>query len=355
MTDPTMSRRELLRAGLGGSVAALASTAGCIESRSPYAPPVLEDRPDGVYVPPHFEGMRSIGIDTDGPIAAALSYSYPHRFWLLSGRERSRVRIQPSDSIHLMLQVWVRDTAVPLSGTSPRIAVESDGELVGERILWPMLSQRMGFHYGDNLALEAEGAYEFLVDVPPTSESLAAEFGKRLGTPARFRFSFDWRESTLEGIPITTVETDRQGVRDALPPMEGGDAPLGQSEGPLEETAESLPGQTLGTAIADEIGIAASLAQEGGSDASLLRLTAETPYNRYRLPMLGPVVDVNGTRRQLPTTLDPSLGILYSGRLPQPASTGSIRVSFPSPPQVARHEGYETAFTNPETVTFETS
>ncbi len=359
MSDRLMSRRELLRAGLGGSVAALASSAGCIESRSPYAPPVLEDRPDGVYIPPHFEGMTPIGHKTDGPIAAVLSYSYPHRFWLLSGTDRSRVRIQPSDSIHLMLQVWARDTAVPLSGTSPGLTVESEGEVIEQRVLWPMLSQRMGFHYGDNLALDGEGEYNIAVDVPPTSHSLAGAFRERLDTPARFSFSFEWRESLLEEIPIKSVETNRQGAREALPPMEGGVAPLGRGDAApgrgdesLDAMSESLPGQTLGTVRTDEIGIAASL-EASGDDAALLRLIALTPHNRFWLPMLGPVGSGGESSRQMDATLDPSVGMHYLGRIPGAESAESLQVSFPTPPQVARHEGYETAFMNPGSVTFE--
>jgi hypothetical protein len=38
--------------------------------------------------------------------------------------------------------------------------------------------------------------------------------------------------------------------------------------------------------------------------------------------------------------------------LPADAKPESLAISFPSPPQVARHEGYETAFMNPGGVTF---
>lgn len=344
MSRRFVSRRQLLRAGIGGSLAALTASAGCIESRSPYAPPILDDPPEGVYIPPHFEGMVPIGTDTDGPIAATIQYSYPHRFWLLSGRDHSRVRIQPDDTLHLMVQLWAHDTDVILSGTSPRVTVESGDGIVAERVFWPMLSQRMGFHYGDNLALDGAGTYEIRLEVPPTSDLLAGRFEQLLDGPARFQFTLDWQESTLDDVSITTVGEGRKGASNALSPMDGGAAPLGEVPG-------TLPGQSLGTASTDEMQIQATLAPEMGEEAKLL-LTAATPHNRFAIPMLGPVAHYNGSSRRFRAALDPSLGMHYRDRLPGLDSGQDIRVSFPTPPQVARHEGYETAFMNPDPVTF---
>ena len=124
MTGHHLSRRHFLGAGIA---TVLGSSAGCIESRSPYAPPVVEDRPEAVYVPSHFEEMAPIGEARSGPLSAVLRYSYPHRFWLVSGSSRNRVSIHPDDVIHLMATVWDRRSGRVVFGLGPKSVVKKDG------------------------------------------------------------------------------------------------------------------------------------------------------------------------------------------------------------------------------------
>ncbi|MFW5905723.1 MAG: hypothetical protein ACOCUO_02640, partial [archaeon] len=123
MTLRRPGRRRFLASGVG---LLFGSIAGCVESRSPFAPPMVEDRPNGVYVPSHFEDMRLVGIDESGSYKAALSYSYPHRFWLVSGRERTKVAIRPEDSVHLVLTIWDTESGRVLPGLDPVVTVEGD-------------------------------------------------------------------------------------------------------------------------------------------------------------------------------------------------------------------------------------
>jgi hypothetical protein len=48
--------------------------------------------------------------------------------------------------------------------------------------------------------------------------------------------------------------------------------------------------------------------------------------------------------------LDPELGFHYGARVPGLAVDDSVELSVDVPPQVARHEGYETAFLDVESV-----
>lgn len=341
MGGPRFSRRGFIQAG---TVLTLGSTAGCIESRSPFAPPVVSNRPDTVYIPSHFEGMKMVGTGSSGPLDAAVTFSYPHRFWLLSGTDRSRVRIRPEDSLHLMVHIWDRDSGVTLSGAAPRVRVESDTGTHGERIFWPMLSQRMGVHYGDNLTLPADGTYTITVDVPPTSDWRSPRFEGRLDDHQRFEFDFSWSQSALDSLAINMVSDDRKGSRGALPPMEMGGLPLSIG-------ADTLPGEPVGTATSDGMQILASVDRSDASPPDLL-VTATTPHNGYSIPMLGPVAAVGGTRYRLRSALDPAIGMHYRTELPALDGSESIRLDFPTPPQVVRHEGYETAFNQPEPVAF---
>jgi len=75
----------------------------------------------------------------------------PHRFWLVAG-DMEQVDVDVDDSMHLMITAWdvETDTVLPvnvgLELPSTTATRSTDGSLP-----WPMLSQRMGFHYGDNI------------------------------------------------------------------------------------------------------------------------------------------------------------------------------------------------------------
>lgn len=105
-------------------------------------PPVPENRPQTVYYPSHVEGMEMVGMSsmngmsstnsnsssgtqgnssedmeqpttsTDGQKTSdsryrcALTYSYPHRFWTVTGQQTEKISIQDDDSIHLIVSVW---------------------------------------------------------------------------------------------------------------------------------------------------------------------------------------------------------------------------------------------------------
>jgi len=80
-----------------------------------------------------------------------------------------------------------------------------------------------------------------------------------------------------------------------------------------------------------------------------LAVSARTPYNRLVIPAMA----LTGTLErggetvfedELVRTLDPDLGYHYGAAIGSVESGDDLTVSVDTPPQVARHEGYETAF-----------
>ena len=325
---------------------ALGASAGCLESRSPFAPPMVEDRPDAVYVPSHFEEMAPIGDAQSGPLSAVLRYSYPHRFWLITGTDRKRVQIESKHAIHLMAAVWDRESGRVIYGLNPRIEVTTGGAVVDERFLWPMISQPMGFHYGDNLPLDGDGRYSITLTVPPTGLETDSAFDGRLDRTATFEFEFDWDRSNLEDLEVNTVEEPRKGRSGALSPMSMGPEP--SSTAP-----ETLPGTALGTAVTDEISLRASLL-EHAQPSPTVYIVASTPHNGYSLSDIGMRASVDDSTEPIPIrqAISPAEGIHYRLRHPSLSSGETLRVEVLTQPQIARHEGYETAFTDPQAVEF---
>ena len=80
-----------------------------------------------------------------------------------------------------------------------------------------------------------------------------------------------------------------------------------------------------------------------------LAISPRTPYNRYPLPFAS-LSAGDGEVAPLTGALDPELGFHY-GRVLEAAPSGPVEVVVDAPPQLARHEGYETAFVEMPSVT----
>ncbi|WP_459193681.1 iron transporter [Halosimplex sp. J119] len=327
------------------------------QTRSARAPPLVEDRPDAVYVPTHVEGMEMVGTADAGDFRVALTYSYPHRFWRAEGNQPNKVEIQGSDTVHLMTTVWDAETGTVVPTGAITTTITKDGEtLVSGKPLWLMLSQNMGVHAGDNIELDGDGTYEVEIAVGPLSIRRTGAFRDRFGERGTASFTMEFAQSTLEDVRFERLP-DRQGEQGALDPMEMEMIPLSRAP-----ATEDLPGTVLGeTTSADAVFVATRLesppagfvesGDEGGGSAdgeSYLAVSMRTPYNRYPIPAtsVSATVDRGGETvfdDALAQTFDSDLGSHY-GAVADVQSGDELTLSVGALPQFSRHEGYETAF-----------
>jgi hypothetical protein len=138
-----------------------------------------------------------------------------------------------------------------------------------------------------------------------------------------------------------------RGQKGAVDPM-GMEMPLAQLP-----PADRLPGRVIGEATSGDGKFAVTVLDRPptGIDrsGSYLAVSARTPYNRYPLPSMSlsgelsrngdPVFD--GFLRP---TLDSDLNYHYGAIVDGIRSGDALQLGVGAPPQVARHEGYETAF-----------
>ena len=353
-----MRRRDALKTlGIG----ALTATAGCLggfEQQSAWRdPPLVENRPDAVYLPAITEGMKMYGKTTVGSYSVALSYSYPHRFWTLAGSELQKTVVEADDSLHLMASLWDTETGTVLpfdAGVS--IEILRDGDLVSEEVAYPMLSQQMGMHYGSNYALDGEGEYEARVTVGGTSLHRTGSFAGRFETAETATFAFTFETDDLYDVALTRLG-DEAGTRGAVPPMEMMGMPTGNAP-----AVDSLPGTHLGRQTSGDAVFDAFFVEDGSRfdvDASYLYVAARTPHNEFVLPMMGVLgtVERDGTAvhdgERLRRTLDPDVGYHYGVGVESLEPGDSVTLTVDVPPQVARHDGYETAFLSFDPMQFE--
>ncbi len=347
-----MRRRRFLRGAAGlatGTAAGLSGCLGLLETRSARTPPLVENRPDAVYYPSHVEGMAIVGRATATPAdgagagdpeyRVAAMYSYPHRFWTVTGTDRSKHAIADRD-LHLMTTVWHPETGTVLPETGVDVEITRDGDLVSQEVVYPMLSQPMGFHYGGNFTLDGDGTYTVRVSVAGTSIRRTGAFAGRFGDPASATLSVEYSADARDALPYE-ITADRAGSRAAVDPRQT------QMPRSVAPTPEALPGRRLGEGRVGDAVFVATLADPPASlasdaDGPYLAVSPRTPYNRTVLPAMGLRATVDGADRRLVRTLDPDFGYHYGAALDRSPESVTVRVE--TPPQVARHEGYETAF-----------
>lgn len=341
-----MNRRKFLLTSAGVSSTLLAGCTGMFETRPAGEPPLVENRPDAVYYPTHFEGMEMAGMATTNQYKVAVMYSFPHRFWTVTGQETNKVSIQDDDSVHFMGLIWDKGTKTVLPYTNFSVEITQDGESIEDRSLWPMLTQPMAFHFGDNLSFPGDGTYTANIRIGAIKPRRTGSFEGKFGEPTTVNIDFEYSRATRDDLMVKQLD-DKAGKKGAVDLMEM-DMPLAQLP-PKEE----LPGRVLGEAtsgdgvfIVTALDDAARFTDGGGP---YLAVSARTPYNRVPLPFmsLSATLDRNGETvfdGSLQPTLDPDLDYHYGTAVQSLESGDTLTISVDAPPQASRHEGYETAF-----------
>jgi hypothetical protein len=306
--------------------------------------------PDGVYVQSFRENMAMQGTGQSGEFAAGLMYAAPHSFWNVNGTELQKT--PRTGSIHLMAVVWDPETNTVLPETGVSVEVLQDGELVSQEVIYPMLSQRMGFHYGGNFSLPGDGEYVGRVSIGGMNVRRTSAFQGRFAESATVEIPFAFNDE--ERTKVTTQELDAYGQRGAVKPM---DMMMPQA---TALPASELP-NVLGKPKNDDAVLLTGTSEvpEGVDGAGeYLYVSARTPYNGLVLPAMGlnAVVEGDGGAAYegpLRRTFDPGLGYHYGAAVDGSVASGdTIRLEPTVPPQVARHEGYERAFLQMDPVEF---
>ncbi|MCL7417620.1 MAG: iron transporter [Halalkalicoccus sp.] len=339
-----MQRRDALRSGWTLLVGA--SLSGCLDaldSESAWRDLVV-DRPEAAYVPPEIHGMATwASVNADGYDLTLLA-SRPHGFWTVTGTETNQVAMREAHSVHLMAAV--RESA---SGrylpAEVRVSIPHEGEST-ERTLWPMLSQRMGPHHGDNVALPGPGTYAASVRVLPSGvdhRDRATRFD-----PGVHEVEFEYDPAAIEALDRTVLDEGRRGEPGAVEPMGHGRGEHagggGHGEGhPTIPTAPPVEAFStpLGTGTAGDCRVAVAL------DGNYLIASLRTPYNGFPLAFasLSARIDRAGSSETRPLfeSFDPEIDHHYGTPLDLDGGE-RVRIAIETPPQLARHEGYETAF-----------
>lgn len=417
-----MRRRAFLK--IGGSAAGIATLAGCLDgdatgetpneteqppgggdetAASPI--PTIEDPPDVIHKPTHREGMIHGEPMAAGEFMVAPMYAIPHEFLLMDTAGGERVTPESTDDLHLMVSIWDPETGVPFptdSGLTFSVEDEDGTPVVSERGPWPMLSQGMGFHFGDNVGLGGKGTYTLRVELPPLNNvRRTGEFADRFESRGQAEFTIDFDAEFQNTIVerIEYLDESEWGEPGAIEPMHGGDHD-GHSHGdgdmdghdhddggmddhdagdmdhddmdghgdgdhdhhqmpyPDAPHADMLPGELLGTPESDGAIMTTTLVEPGSrfAEGSYLLVSPRTKYNSGVLPQmqLSAAVQRDGNEvatAYLRATLDHEAEFHYGAELTDVEPGDDIELTVETPPLVSRHMGYDTALMDMPPVT----
>lgn len=347
-----VTRRQLLRTGAGVATGLL--VAGCSDrgrtgqavNRTDESATGTDENAGGrVYVPPHIHDRRIAGIGAAGGYAVGLGYSVPDYYWTVDGNAATKVTPENDDNIQLLGYVWAPDGGPAVADVELRATITNDGETVGEPTLVPMLSQHWGLFYGGNLTLGTYTDYRIEFTVSGGDARRTREYGDAF-RPGSTTVTLDFDRGKMDSIRTTYL--DAADKRGAVTPLTGDDLPTNQGPDP-----SSFPGTVVarGRSGAAKLTVLALSPDESplADGAPYLAVVATTPFNGFALPSM----TVAGTLRRngetvydgaFEPTLDPDLGHHHGAAVEGIEGDDTLAVSFPTPPQVARREGYETAF-----------
>lgn len=329
--------------------------------------PAVTDPPAAVYKPTHRASVLMEDVVEVGDYSLLPHLTYPHQFWRVDGEDTVEVFPTVDDGAHLMLAVWDTETGKLLPVDSgATLEIRFDGDPVETVTPWPMISQTMGFHFGDNVALPEVGSYTLVVTMNPIDTRKTGTFEGRFETTRTATVEFEWtddrRQELLDGVEF--LEESEWGEPGALEPMgQGGSmhgdegmmgdggmmgddgGMMGHGPPPGLQPASEYPGTDLGTHSSGDASFVVRYLEGSrladGDD--YLLVSPRTPYNRIPLPDMALSMTRDGTSTALTQTLDGELGLHYGAAVSLEPGEG-FDIVVDSPPQVARHRGYETAF-----------
>jgi hypothetical protein len=301
--------------------------------------------PDGIYVQRYRESMAMQGTAGGGPYRVAFMYAAPHVFWQISGTETTET--PRSGAIHGMAVPWHPDTGRVVPETGLTLEISRGGDLVSQEVIYPMLSQRMGYHYGGNFPLDGDGEYtaRITVGAVPDAVRLTGAYEGLFREPVTVEVPFVFNAEQRR--KVQSEELDAYGEPGAVKPMAMEMVP--QATPPA---ADALPGEVLGSPTIDGARFVTAVLRDGADrfgGVPYLYTSARTRYNGTVLPAMRVEATVarggsTAFEGALTRTFDPELGYHYGTALDALESGDEVTLSPTVPPQVARHEGYERAF-----------
>ncbi|HEY1713767.1 MAG TPA: iron transporter [Solirubrobacteraceae bacterium] len=113
-------------------------------------------------------------------------------FFIFNGTREQKVPLPKHTSFHLMVMLNDARTNVAIPYASVWATIRKAGKVVYDERQWPMLSEYMGPHYGNNVSLPGAGQYSLSLLISPPVSARHIEYKKVWLKPHRVNVTFHW-------------------------------------------------------------------------------------------------------------------------------------------------------------------
>lgn len=113
-------------------------------------------------------------------------------FYVFNGTREQAVKLPRHTSFHLMVMLNDSRTNVTIPYASVWATIRKNGKVVYDERQWPMLSEYMGPHYGNNVSLPGAGTYQLSLLISPPVAARHIEYKNVWLKPHRVNVSFHW-------------------------------------------------------------------------------------------------------------------------------------------------------------------
>jgi uncharacterized protein involved in high-affinity Fe2+ transport len=116
-------------------------------------------------------------------------------FVIYDGTSERMVNPPKHASFHLMVDLNDARTGFAIPYASVWATITRDRRVVYDERQWPMISEYMGPHYGNNVALPGSGTYQLSLLISPPVSARHVEYRNIWLKPHRVSMSFSWKPS----------------------------------------------------------------------------------------------------------------------------------------------------------------
>jgi uncharacterized protein involved in high-affinity Fe2+ transport len=116
-------------------------------------------------------------------------------FVIFDGTHEQMVKPPKHVSFHLMVDLNDARTGVAIPYAGVWATITKQGHTVYDERQWPMISEYMGPHYGNNVALPGPGTYRLSLLISPPVSARHIEYRNVWLKPHRVTMSFRWKPS----------------------------------------------------------------------------------------------------------------------------------------------------------------
>ncbi|MFZ0089469.1 MAG: iron transporter [Solirubrobacteraceae bacterium] len=116
-------------------------------------------------------------------------------FVVFDGTSERMVKPPKNVSFHLMVDLADSRTGVAIPYASVWATITKGGKVVYDERQWPMISEYMGPHYGNNVALPGAGDYRLSLLISPPVSARHVEYQNVWLHPHRITETFHWAPS----------------------------------------------------------------------------------------------------------------------------------------------------------------